>query len=505
VHDGSYNACLRLEAALGSDEETSIEAVLARCVEGGARGVKVDDGAFDAVIMGKGGEPIAPAQVISIERGVSALVWVHPDAVDAVSDVLGGACGGAVRVTRVHSLCRLEITGETASASLSAVADTFSFSESKRVHRCGTRGDPREAAWFAKKRGAFTGTPPVDGSGQTPMEYVVRPATAQELGARRRAARRISGDFYKEGAPDANSVPVLPGCPLIVVRRPRGPLATSRDHGFTIIAPRGWAQPLLLSLVHLGARAAGRLEWGWLATAAGSARFPEDFPDTDAGRRWQGGIEDENRTRASVVPRGKLVTRPSVDLANLVVRRCSSSRGAPKKSKKSGQNSKKPSGSKWRPVGAGFPKSADTLVRCVVRCPWGGRPVAGATVLDPTPEQESAWRSGSGARRNRRLGLDELSHNEWIGAVTSASPAAASTGTASALVSVAALQRVRSRGYSPGVRGGDTKKGGGVIGKKAFVFLTVPEHDGVDGPAVVPAELTPALEASSDGVDATWW
>jgi ribonuclease P/MRP protein subunit POP1 len=503
VHDGSYNACLRLEAALGSDEETSIEAVLARCVEGGARGVKVDDGAFDAVIMGKGGEPIAPAQVISIERGVSALVWVHPDAVDAVSDVLGGACGGAVRVTRVHSLCRLEITGETASASLSAVADTFSFSESKRVHRCGTRGDPREAAWFAKKRGAFTGTPPVDGSGQTPMEYVVRPATAQELGARRRAARRISGDFYKEGAPDANSVPVLPGCPLIVVRRPRGPLATSRDHGFTIIAPRGWAQPLLLSLVHLGARAAGRLEWGWLATAAGSARFPEDFPDTDAGRRWQGGIEDENRTRASVVPRGKLVTRPSVDLANLVVRRCSSSRGAPKKSKKSGQNSKKPSGSKWRPVGAGFPKSADTLVRCVVRCPWGGRPVAGATVLDPTPEQESAWRSGSGARRNRRLGLDELSHNEWIGAVTSASPAAASTGTASALVSVAALQRVRSRGYSPGGGGGTGKKAFDT--KKAFVFLTVPEHDGSDGPAVVPAELTPALEASPDGVDATWW
>jgi hypothetical protein len=66
-------------------------------------------------------------------------------------------------------------------------------------------------------------------------------------------------------------------------------------------------------------------------------------------------------------------------------------------------------------------------------------------------------------------------------------------------VSVAALQRVRSRGYSPGgVRGGD-------IHSKAFVFLTVPEHDGVDGPAVVPAELTPALEASLDGVDATWW
>ena len=64
-------------------------------------------------------------------------------------------------------------------------------------------------------------------------------------------------------------------------------------------------------------------------------------------------------------------------------------------------------------------------------------------------------------------------------------------------MSVAALQRVRSRGYSPG--------GGGGIGKKAFVFLTVPEHDGVDGPAVVPAELTPALEASPDGVDATWW
>jgi hypothetical protein len=101
------------------------------------------------------------------------------------------------------------------------------------------------------------------------------------------------------------------------------------------------------------------------------------------------------------------------------------------------------------------------------------------------------------------LGLDELSHNEWIGAVTSASPAAASTGTASALVSVAALQRVRSRGYSPGGGGGTGKKAFDT--KKAFVFLTVPEHDGSDGPAVVPAELTPALEASPDGVDATWW
>ena len=237
----------------------------------------MDDGAFDAVIVGSAGEPIAPAQVISIERGVSALVWVHPDAVDAVSDVLGGTCGGAVRVTRVHSLCRLEITGETALASLSAVADTLGFSETKsRVHRCGTRGDPREAAWFAKKRGAFTSTPPVDGSGQTPMEYAVRPATAQELGARRRAARRISGDFYKEGAPMPIPFPPSPGVPSSSSVALAGP---SRRP--TIMGSRS------------SPRAAGRNRccWRWCT----SAREPRG-DSSGAGSRRRRGVRGFRRT-----------------------------------------------------------------------------------------------------------------------------------------------------------------------------------------------------------------
>ena len=84
-----------------------------------------------------------------------------------------------------------------------------------------------------------------------------------------------------------------------------------------------------------------------------------------------------------------------------------------------------------------------------------------------------------------------------IGFVTSASPAGAAAGVASAVVDAAALRRLRSRRFHPTTVGGG---GGGVMGGTAFAMLRVPSASPA---AVVPASLTVALESSP--VDAAWW
>jgi len=133
-------------------------------------------------------------------------------------------------------------------------------------------------------------------------------------------------------------------------------------------------------------------------------------------------------------------------------------------------------------------------------------------VLAPAPDLESAWRSGVG-RNRRRAGDGRLARvGTPIGVVTSASPPGASVGVASALVSVAALRTVRSRAYSPATVSGMNERKRFHRGRRALVFLAArgggDGGDGGDGDgpeAFVPAELTPALEAAPDGVDAAWW
>ena len=135
-------------------------------------------------------------------------------------------------------------------------------------------------------------------------------------------------------------------------------------------------------------------------------------------------------------------------------------------------------------------------------------------MLDPARHREFAWRSG--VRRNRRHVGDGLADvGTPIGVVTSASPPGASVGVASALVNVAALRdRLLARVLAPatGSRKNEQKRPGG---RRALVFLASAAarggdggEDGEDGDgpeAFVPAELTPALEAAPDGVDASWW
>ena len=131
-------------------------------------------------------------------------------------------------------------------------------------------------------------------------------------------------------------------------------------------------------------------------------------------------------------------------------------------------------------------------------------------MLDPARDRESAWRSGVG-RNRRHVGNGLAEVGTPIGVVTSASPPGASVGVASALVNVAALRTVCSRAYSPATssRKNEQKRPGG---RRALVFLASAAARGGgdggdgDGPeAFVPAELTPALEAAPDGVDASWW
>ena len=189
VHDASYNACLRVEAE-------DVRACLSRCVEGGAMEVNpaLREDAGDVVLARTAGEVIAPAQVVSLPGVVegdaerdAVLVWVHPDAVDDCEASLSNA---GASVTRVRGLCRLELAGETALAALSAICDVGAMAgdaASWRVRRCETRGDPREAAWLAKKGGSSSSPsifqPRDDGSVGTPMERAVRPG-------RRARARR---------------------------------------------------------------------------------------------------------------------------------------------------------------------------------------------------------------------------------------------------------------------------------------------------------------------------
>ena len=79
VHDGSYNACLRVEAE-------DVRACLSRCVEGGAMEVNpaLRDDAGDVVLARTTGEVIAPAQIVSL-----------PGVVEGDAEQGGAGQGGA--------------------------------------------------------------------------------------------------------------------------------------------------------------------------------------------------------------------------------------------------------------------------------------------------------------------------------------------------------------------------------------------------------------------------
>ena len=574
AHDASYHSTLVLRGT-----ETDIMKTLRDVAEGGdAKAVgsvaaRRGDVAADVTLARRDGRRkgnarvIAPAMALweptdatdtDTDAAAAALLrreltlWVHPGAAEEARDALATAAsdrGVDVEATRVRGGCRVELVGETAAAVLASVLDEDEGGVTRGggqtaaawlrdargaprgVLRAATRGDPREAAWAAKKksgddggedaasivgRGVARGDDDVRAAGlaagggagaRSTRSTPPPPATAQALASRRARIRadRVAGRA-RASSPAASP---SPSCPVLIVRRASHPRLPIARRGFTIIAPSGWALPLWLALVHLGARAAGQREWGWLASAAGAATFPDDFPDAAAGATAIESARASMDARAAKTPRGKRGAASASALGALEVVKRGGARVARTK--------------KAVAAAAAAAGTTTTYVRALVRCPWGGRPVPGAPVLMPRQEEIETWsplarrareRRGKGERRGRlssAVDADvdadvdvDVDARVVIGVVTSASSSAASLGVASALVDARALARATrgggdrddAGGSKPGRGGG----GGGGGGRDRFVALLVP---GARPAAIVPAVASVALDASD--VDAVWW
>ncbi|CAM9323765.1 unnamed protein product [Phaeothamnion confervicola] len=82
-----------------------------------------------------------------------------------------------------------------------------------------------------------------------------------------------------------------------------GPGAVAAS-GWDLVLPAGWAAPFWHALVFAGARAIGISDAEHLAAEAGCLRFPQDFPDTPAGRRhWQAAAAAARHTYEAQAPK----------------------------------------------------------------------------------------------------------------------------------------------------------------------------------------------------------
>ena len=558
AHDASHHAAFALVG-----DRASIDATIRARIDADARAATSSlafargEIAVDAAMVDDDGVPVAPVMFLrsSTDDDV-AMAWTPAAAAKTVGRILEDAARPRGVETRRadDATTRVEVCGATARAVVDAILGgrgaldgvDGEACEVPRgvVSRVRTAGDPREAAWAARRRTAETPGSPEDNvadaadasdvlaaAAKSPEDARV-PATPSEYAAYR-ASRNARAFGLAPSATSATSAPPA-SCPLTIVRRARGAsaLARAEDPGYTLIAPAGWSLPLWLALIHLGARAAGRTEWCWLARRAGAATFPEDFPDHLAAEREfdddDDDDDDDGRARGrprGAVPRGKravIGANASTDFetlrrgANDVVLRSRDAWAAATKTKTtSGPGARRRR--KWTParIGVGdevgnedgnagvrqnnagvrqnnagvrqnpgdarpatVPSSRPgRWVRVLVRCPWGGRPSKGAPVLAPSTASTSAGR--------RRRVAPDADRRVAIGVVTSVSAPAASVGLASALVNVDALVNLRA----------GSKSGGGTR-----VDLRVPSSSPA---AVVPATIEVAVESAA--TDPTWW
>jgi len=502
--------------------------------------------AFDAsLVRPSDGAFVAPATVVRASRRL-AVVWTHPAAAEAARGALDAAArerrGGAATAVRSArgDIARLEIVGAKSRAvvdalvrggevgeegggvladgeralcspSLVGAASRVALRPARRrwVAQFGARGEDASGAGAAiaddHREAAFDGG----------LDFLARdaaararskPLSAETLG-RRNAAARSNALLRRDGGALALDPP-LPRCPLTIVRRTGGAAPSSpASEGFTLVAPREWAAPLLLALARLGARVAGGTEWRWLALRAGAPAFPFDFPDA------VGAPSGEDDRRALETDPAPFARAPWVDRVLEAGRTSSapdeSARPAPppreelrERARRSstGRARRRPEAARWRPVAAKKAAAGSTtstsdrserstaaqtslaLTRVLVRCPRGGRPRVGAPVLAPAALEDGELHSDK--LRLRLRSAESVASREVVGVVTSASAPGAAVGLASALVETARLAALPRR------------KGGGAY----LADLGVP---GSTPPAVVPAEMVPARR---DGYsDPAWW
>ena len=551
AHDASHHAAFALVG-----DRASIDATIRARIDADARAATSSlafargEIAVDAAMVDDDGVPVAPVMFLrsSTDDDV-AMAWTPAAAAETVGRILEDAARPRGVETRRadDATTRVEVCGATARAVVDAILGgrgaldgvDGEACEVPRgvVSRVRTAGDPREAAWAARRRTAETTGSPEEtvadvadasdvlaAAAKSPEDARV-PATPSEYAAYR-ASRNARAFGLATSATSETSAPPA-SCPLTIVRRARGAsaLARAEDPGYTLIAPAGWSLPLWLALIHLGARAAGRTEWCWLARRAGAATFPEDFPDHLAAERDDDDDDDDDGARArgrprGPVPRGKravIGANASTDFetlrrdANDVVLRSRDAWAAATKTKTTGgrgsrrrqiwTRARSEDGDEVgdgsgdgdevgdgnarvkqipgdaRPGAAGPSSRPGRWVRVLVRCPWGGRPSKGAPVLAPSTASTSAGR--------RRRVAPDADRRVAIGVVTSVSAPAASVGLASALVNVDALVNLRA----------GSKSGGGTR-----VDLRVPSSSPA---AVVPATIEVAVESAA--TDPTWW
>lgn len=67
----------------------------------------------------------------------------------------------------------------------------------------------------------------------------------------------------------------------------------SFSRGFELILPSNWAMPFWIALIYQGARAGGLQEAARVTFETGSLHFPEDFIDTEVGRKLSDDISNE--------------------------------------------------------------------------------------------------------------------------------------------------------------------------------------------------------------------
>lgn len=558
AHDASHHAAFALVGPRASVDETIRDVVdAAASASASSRAFARGEMALDADIHDDEGVPVAPVMFLrSATDDDAAMAWTPAAAAETAGRILDDAARRrGVATRRVNrATTRVEVCGATARDVVDAILgggralDDVDgvFGETCEVprgvaSRARTAGDPRDAArrvsektdysietvhsdviagtgaLFSVESSSTTDSDVIAIAAKTP-EKAPAPATPSEYAAyrasrRARAFRLNCRDGREASQLDADAkAPVeakavsksnpsmLACCPLTIVRRARGAsaLARAENPGYTLIAPAGWSLPLWLALIHLGARAAGRTEWGWLARRAGAATFPEDFPDhlAAADAFAQNSSSDDGRTRTrGAVPRGKraviganattdfetlrrdandVVLRSRDAWAAATASKTTRARGGRRRQKWSPARSR--DGDEDEKLGVGNDANPGKWVRALVRCPWGGRPSAGAPVLAPSTTTSAAGLTRVAPDADRRVA---------IGVVTSVSAPAASVGLASALVNVDALMKLRA----------GRKSGGGTR-----VELRVPSSS---PPATVPATIEVAVESAA--MDPTWW
>lgn len=108
--------------------------------------------------------------------------------------------------------------------------------------------------------------------------------------------------------------------PLLVIQNPgTNPSAHSHSHygnGWDLILPAGWSMAFWVASIYHGARAGGLRELQCLANEQQIEHFPEDYPDTLAGREEEARVKSEKEAEHSRRPPAKRPNFTKLDVTN---------------------------------------------------------------------------------------------------------------------------------------------------------------------------------------------